>query len=495
MLREQWNLTAIEVEAAWAAGTLGAGVTVAVVDTGIDARHPDLAGRLHPDSDKALLVQPRPEGGEDPHGTLVAGIIAAESNTSGVSGIAPAATLLACTHGEDQPLRDRSTGQVPAPMSWIAGIVRAVDAGARVINCSWHLELTCTAGERPLEQEHFLKEAVLLATQAGAVVVTSMGNDSHYAAPRPYPSWPAALDGQTYKQTELVVVSVGSVDVKRQPCPGANYGPAMTVVAPGYEVPTTDLTGERGVNVRRPQQQPWLGDYAPFGGTSAAAAHASGVLALLFSVAPQTTPAQARAHLIATAEKIGPLSAAHPRDDRYGYGLVRARAAARAAGTIALNTLIPAFAELNSRDVEIFRQLRDDLMVRTRQGQVFAVRLAAVAGELHKHLSSYPDVAAEVLEDLRALYPAIEVATGRAVDGDPVPLPLEVVVDGRALRRVWVLLRRLQGLGPSRPLAAALDDFRAVLRGLLNERRATALKILGADEDLQRPAWSPLLDA
>ena len=496
-LREQWNLALIEAEAGWAGGTQGAGVTVGIIDSGIDSGHRDLKDRLHPDSDTVLNIRPQLGGGPDPHGTLVAGIVGASSNRRGVTGIAPRATLLACTKGGKPRRSGRAT--VPTLTAWVAAMIRAVNSGAKVINCSWHAEQPCCAQDRAFAKEHMLKEAVLHATRNGAVVVCSVGNDSHHGLPRPYRSWPAALDGEVYKGTRLVVISVGGVDKEKVRFPGSNYGPFMTVMAPGYEVPSTDLSGEDGLN-DRPRRVarrvlPWFNDYAPFGGTSAAAAHVSGVVALMLSAVPSTTPAEARAHIIATAEKIGPLSSTVPRHDEYGYGLVRARAVARAAATVALRSLMASFDTLNSRDVLVLRHLRDRLLVRSRAGQAFAVGLAAVTEDLQRTLAR-GEVARLTLQDLRALYDAIEIATGCCRDKESGPLSAEVVLSTRDWRRVLRMLRRLERNRPSRALQAAINAFREGLAPIRNLRRARALELLGADEELIRlQRWAPRLDA
>jgi subtilisin family serine protease len=179
---EQWSFTKVPFEAAWTAdGTQGAGVTVAVVDTGVMADHADLSGQvrtgahfLH--SDAGEPVDPAVGGTEDfsGHGTHVAGTIAAKSNNgTGVSGAAPGAQILPvkvlCADGGG------FTSDVADGITW------AVDAGADVINLS--LGGGATSGE---------EAAIAYARDHNVVVAAAGGNDGAGGTA----SYPAAYSTQ-----------------------------------------------------------------------------------------------------------------------------------------------------------------------------------------------------------------------------------------------------------------------------------------------------------
>ncbi len=316
-LREQWNLAAIGVPSAWQAlkasvgekNPYASGVTVAIIDSGIEFSHPDLRGAEAAGSDACIL--PRPDGPDpDPHGTLVAGIIGARSNERGICGIAPECTLLSLVHG-GKPI---TTPTPPAGMEIdvserIEAIVRAIRSGADVINLSWHVERTCCDSDAHFQRQLHgpLLDAILLATIKKVPVVCSTGNRSHLSYPTPYISYPAAYDGLRYKGVRLQVISVGAVDHNRKRLSGSNYVPRHdsliqrndhaqwpTLMAPGYSVPTTDFEDRPGLSrgcyiklnvlgVAFSWPFGWVPDYAPFSGTSAAAPHVTGVIALMLS--------------------------------------------------------------------------------------------------------------------------------------------------------------------------------------------------------------------
>jgi subtilisin family serine protease len=106
MAGEQWNLRMIGAPAAWDV-TQGAGVVVAVIDTGLDARHPDLDGRVLPELDLLPKVTPLPE--QNTHGTRVASLIAGSLNGVGMAGVAPKASILPVAALDPGGVGDSST--------------------------------------------------------------------------------------------------------------------------------------------------------------------------------------------------------------------------------------------------------------------------------------------------------------------------------------------------------------------------------------------------
>lgn len=257
----QWGLgtQGIDAQAAWNQGLQGAGVLVAVIDTGIDASQPDLQGQVS-QAAKNFLEPGNPPDDDFGHGTHVAGIIAAsgapvtasDGHQVSVSGVAPRATLL--------PIRvlGTDTGDV---FTEIQGIQYAVAQGAKVINLS-------LGSSEPSDIEQSVVEN---AISSGAVVVAAAGNDALSGNPAEYP---ASYPG---------VVSVTAIDVTHRRATFAEFNPLVTVAAPGVDVLST-------VPVR-------LGTFAYASGTSMSAPMVSGMAALILSAHPTWTPAQVVAQL------------------------------------------------------------------------------------------------------------------------------------------------------------------------------------------------------
>ena len=171
----QWGLEQIRAPQAWAAGARGAGITIAVVDTGVDLRHPDLAAKLVPGID--LVTGDGCAEDEEGHGTHVAGIAAAATdNGIGVAGVAPDATLM--------PVRVLDADGAGTDPVIANGIRQAADRGARVINLS-------IGGDPGFAQAPQLNEEVEAAVEyawtRGAVIVAAAGNETF-----PLCSYPAA---------------------------------------------------------------------------------------------------------------------------------------------------------------------------------------------------------------------------------------------------------------------------------------------------------------
>jgi subtilisin family serine protease len=248
----QWSPVKTHAPAAWSRTTGDPATLVAVVDTGIDASHPDLAGRVTPGWDFV-------NGDADPsddngHGTAAAGVVAAAGdNHIGVAGY--------CWRCRVMPLKvlDASGGGFASDVA--RAIVLATDSGARVINAS-------LGG--PLE-DGSLAAATQYAQARGALVVAAAGNDSSSQL-----NYPAALPG---------VVSVGASNQADALYPFSNQGAA--VAAPGE-----NMTTARG------------GGYERFVGTSSAAPVVGGIAGLLFSLVPGATAAQVASALEQSAVPI-----------------------------------------------------------------------------------------------------------------------------------------------------------------------------------------------
>ncbi|MBK5306092.1 MAG: S8 family serine peptidase [Frankiaceae bacterium] len=278
LVPRQWAMRVVRVQSAWDVETGRRNpVVVAVLDTGVDASHPDLIGHVRAGGDFV-------SGDADPsdehfHGTAVSGVVAASTNNKkGVAGISWGATVLA-----ERVLNAAGSGSM---CTVAAGIIDAVDAGARVLN----LSLGAAGDGCPFVME----QALGYARDHDALVVVSAGNDGARGNPVNYP---AGCDG---------AFAVSATDTQDKPAKFSEYGPQVDISAPGVNVVTTSRDDD-GVH-----------GYAYLSGTSISAPIVAGAAALLLSRHPDWTAEQVRARLVATARDLGPRG----RDDRYGAGRV-----------------------------------------------------------------------------------------------------------------------------------------------------------------------------
>lgn len=238
--------------------TRGAGVTVAVVDTGVDGQQPFLRGAVLPGID-VINGSGAADTDCDGHGTFVAGLIAGRQRTGfGFAGVAPGATIL--------PVRQANSTSDGTAHTLAAGIVAAVNAHAQVINVS-----IVTAA--PTQE---LTDAVKYAVAHDVVIVAAAGND--YSSGNAV-QYPAALPG---------VLAVGAVDASGKRASFSETGPDIGVVAPG-------------VNLLGPVART-SGLVTVAGGTSFAAPFVAGVAALIRSYHPALTAAQVINRIEATAD-------------------------------------------------------------------------------------------------------------------------------------------------------------------------------------------------
>ncbi|WP_436319906.1 type VII secretion-associated serine protease mycosin [Streptomyces massasporeus] len=296
---QQWALDAMHTEQAWQT-TKGRGITVAVLDTGVEADHPDLAGNVLPGKD---LVGFGAEPGDRAwarHGTAMAGIIAGHGHgpgdADGVLGIAPEAKILPVRvileDGDPSRAKARSTrGNALAE-----GIRWATDHGADVINLSLGDD-SASAHPEPSEDQ-----AVQYALKKGVVVVASAGNGGEKGD---HISYPAAYPG---------VIAATAVDRAGTRASFSTRRWYATVSAPGVDVVIAD-----------PDHKYYEG-----WGTSAAAAFVSGAAALVKAAHPGLAPAQIKSLLEDTARN----APSGGRDDSRGFGFIDPAAAIEAAGRI-----------------------------------------------------------------------------------------------------------------------------------------------------------------
>jgi subtilisin family serine protease len=267
----QADMRMIGAPAAWSVST-GAGVTVAVLDTGVDATNPDLAGRVLPELDMLPDVTTNPD--TNGHGTLVASLVAAGLNSYGIAGVAPSATILPVAALDPMGYGDIATVA--------EAIVAATNAGARVINMSLGGPDRSPVLDAACAYAH--ARGVLLVAAAGNS--RTAGNRAQYPAASPY------------------VLAVGSVDSNGVLSYFSNTGKYIDLVAPGEGIVGAAPGGGESV----------------MDGTSAAAPHVSGALALAASANPSLSADDLIDSVLGSAVRA---QGAKP-DHRTGYGLLRA---------------------------------------------------------------------------------------------------------------------------------------------------------------------------
>lgn len=245
----------------------GANVLVAVIDSGVDVTHPELQGVVV-DSYDALGQGNQPH----PHGTGIAGAIAAQSR---LLGVAPAARIIAIrAFGPVGTSAEGTTATILKSLEY------AVAKGARVVNMSF-------AGPA----DPGLSRHLAMARGRGLVLVAASGN----FGPKSPPQYPAA---------DPNVIAVSATDANDNLFTASNRGNHITIAAPG-------------VDILMPAPK---ADYQIKSGTSFAAAHVSGIAALILERRPGLAPDGVRQIMVATARDLGPPGP----DPQFGAGLADA---------------------------------------------------------------------------------------------------------------------------------------------------------------------------
>ena len=270
----QWGPKKIEADWAWNATLGNSSVLVAVVDSGVDYTHPDLAANY------VGLGYDWAYNDTDPiddwnHGTFVAGIIAAVTNNSeGIAGLAQVKVMA-------EKVWDK---EGVCYLDWLAnGIKHAVDKGAQIISMSWSVEYNYS----------LLYDAVKYAYEKNVLLVAAAGNEENDTK-----RYPAAYDE---------VIAVTATDQNDNPAWFSNFGDWVELAAPGVDIYST---------IRGPSYDYWSG-------TSFACPHVSGLAALVWSEFPNATRDWIRTRLRETADDLGDPGF----DIHYGYGRINARKA------------------------------------------------------------------------------------------------------------------------------------------------------------------------
>ena len=270
------NIVQINADKVQAANTTGTGVRVAVIDTGIDYTHPDLAG-IYSGGFNVLsnTTDPMDDNG---HGTHCAGILAATGSKNGIYGTAPGVSLYAV-----KVLSNTGKGQVS---DVIEGLFWAKNNSIQVAS------LSLGAGE----DSQAMHDAVDEASAGGVLIIAAAGNNGVASGSGNTMTYPAKYNG---------VLSVAAVNKYNHRASWSSTGSELGVSAPGVNIRST-VPGA---------------SYATESGTSMAAPHVAGVAALVWSAHPNWTAQQVRDQITGTATPLGNASL-------YGAGLVNATAAA-----------------------------------------------------------------------------------------------------------------------------------------------------------------------
>ncbi|MCL8252544.1 S8 family serine peptidase [Aeromicrobium fastidiosum] len=282
--KRQWSLDKLRAEQVWRKSK-GRGVVVAVVDTGVQADHPDLKGRVLKGRD--FVEDDRNAADRNGHGTHVAGVIAAKAgNKRGIAGLAPQSRIL--------PVRVLNSAGAGNTVDASRGIVWAVNKGADVINLSF-------AGK---DLDVQMQKAVRYAVRKGVVVVAAAGNQG-CSGPTTYP---AALPG---------VIGVAATNRYDRVAPFSTCGPAVDVSAPGVSIRSTMIKRpSMGLPCRYGQS------YCLMSGTSMASPHVAAAAAIVIARTRHRLGAAAVGDLLTTrATDIG----APGYDTASGHGFLNVR--------------------------------------------------------------------------------------------------------------------------------------------------------------------------
>ncbi len=326
---EQWNLPLMKLPQAWAIEKGNPNVVIAIIDSGIDYTHADLALKtwvnpgeipnngLDDDSNgyvddihgwdftDAPTLQAEGdflEGDNEPidesgHGTHVAGIAGAMAdNGIGIAGVAWYCPLMPVRAGLSLAGRTRIQDDDAA-----AAIVYAADNGASIINMSWGSE----------QSAFIIQDAIDYAYARGAILVAAAGNSQKAA-----PIFPAAASK---------VIAVASTEQNRQRFYQSNFGAAIDIAAPGNVILSTQIQNR----------------YRVLTGTSMAAPHVAGVAALIRSKRPALNHEEVRQILINTAEPVFAEDSDELDAKFVGAGTVNAERALLASGALQARILVP----------------------------------------------------------------------------------------------------------------------------------------------------------
>jgi thermitase len=268
LYKDLWGMKKIRAFKGWELTRGNHAVIVAVVDTGVDYKHPDLSDNIWKGEDGSrgynAITQKTDPMDDHGHGTHCSGTIGASGdNQLGVIGVDPEVQIMGIKFMSAKGSGDTADA--------VEGIDWAVARGARVLSNSWGGGGASKA----------LRESIVRAGESGAVFVVASGNDN--ANTDKAPQYPAAYNDLSN------VISIGSSTSAEQRSSFSNYGlRSVDVFAPGTAILST-IPG---------------GKYGKMSGTSMATPHVAGAVALLMSREPNLTPAEIKMRVMATADQL-----------------------------------------------------------------------------------------------------------------------------------------------------------------------------------------------
>jgi subtilisin family serine protease/antitoxin (DNA-binding transcriptional repressor) of toxin-antitoxin stability system len=300
----QWNLAPVAAEQGWELSRGSSSVPVAVIDSGIDATHPDFAGKVLPGYNSAQNTALAAGNSDDfsGHGTGVAGVIAAATdNGTGIAGVGWNTPVV--------PIRSTDADGFSTAASVAAGVRWAADQGVRIINLSLG---SCFPNET-------LADAVRYAQSRGALIIASVGNEAQEGNQVNYP---AAFEG---------VMGVGATGFNGSRALYSNTGGHVDLVAPGGSLgDDNDLS--HGMLVLAP-----AGQMDRVDGTSFSSPMVAAAAALVLSAKPTLTASELASALTTTATDLGTAG----RDDEYGTGMLHIERALKSVVAAATPTATP----------------------------------------------------------------------------------------------------------------------------------------------------------
>lgn len=262
----------LQLAEAWDYETGEGTVVVAILDTGIDYDHPELAGQIVPGYD---FVHQRADASDDNgHGTHIAGIVAAQMNNGlGSAGVCPGCRIM--------PVKVLDASNIGVWSEIVQGIVFAADNGANIINLSLGSS----------EESDAVQRAITYAQSKGVLVVAAAGN--------------SRSEELFYPAAYADVLSVVATDEHDRIWALSNYGQYIDVAAPGYLVYSSNIGNEQ---------------FSFMTGTSMAAPFVAGLAGLLLSQDPSRTPAAVSELILESADDLG-----EPGwDPVFGFGRINA---------------------------------------------------------------------------------------------------------------------------------------------------------------------------
>ncbi len=276
----QYGPAAIQAESAWNT-TIGSGVTIAIIDSGLDLSHPEFAGRIVAGYDFVNNdTIPQDECGHGTHATGIA--LATGNNTQGIAGIAWGANIM--------PLRVLDAGCGGSFADIAEALIWAADHGAQIINMSVGSASPST----------LMENATYYAYSHGSAIFAAAGN--------------SGLASVVYPAAYPWVMSVSAVNSTNARAGFSNYGAALDLMAPGVSIySTTPFNASYNITFGTAPQYDFLS------GTSMASPHAAGAAALLTSLPCFTTPDQIYQALIDSALDLGAVG----WDNLTGHGLIQ----------------------------------------------------------------------------------------------------------------------------------------------------------------------------